>query len=101
MNIPMRPGSHGSIFRRWDERIGGILRIKGLLMRGSGGGANNADGGMGVITGKCFLTTETAEENTACCGIMMGHCVIGSSLLRNCVHNGRPERLTTREMDYI
>ena len=70
-------------------------------MRGSGGGANNADGGMGVITGKCFwMTEETAaqvEKNTMCRGIMMGHCVIGSSLLRNCAHNGRPERLTTDE----
>jgi hypothetical protein len=54
-------------------------------MLGSGCGANNAGLGMGGITGRCFWTTETAEENTLCRGIMMGHCVIGSPLLRNSV----------------
>jgi hypothetical protein len=88
MNIPMRPGSRRSIFRNWHGKIGGILRIKGLLMRGSGGGASNAGVGMGVITGRCFWTTERRQQrraNTRCRGIMMRHCVIGSSLLRNSV----------------
>ena len=85
MNIRMRLGSRGSIFRNWDGKIGGILRIKGLRMRGSGGEASNAGGVMVAIIGRCFWTTETAEENTLCRGIMMRHCVIGPSLLRNSV----------------
>ena len=93
MNIRMRPGSRGSIFQHWDERIGGILQIRDLPMRGSGGEASNAGLGMEGITGKCFLMT---AENTACCGIMMRHCVIGSYLLRNSVILER-----TRECEFV
>ena len=84
--------------RRQDWRY---FTNKGFTYAGKWRRSEQRGWGDGVITGRCFLTTETAEENTVCCGIMMGHCVIGSSLLRNCVHNGRPERLTTREIDYI
>jgi hypothetical protein len=35
-------------------------------------------------------------ENTACCGIMMRHCVIGSYLLRNSVILER-----TRECEFV
>ena len=53
-------------------------------MRENGCGASNAGGGMAGITGRCFSTT-SVEKKQQCRGIMMRHCVIGSSLLRNSV----------------
>lgn len=89
MNIRMQHESRGSIFRRWDERNGGILRIKDLLMRGNGCGASNAGLEMAGITGRYFWTTErVVREKLLFRGIMMRHCA-GPSLLRLERNNGR------------
>ena len=49
--------------------------------------ANDAGGGMAANVGRCFSTTVSAPaiKKKQCRGIMMRHCVIGSSLLRNSV----------------
>jgi len=56
-NIRMQHESRGSIFRLWEDKIGGILLRNHLFMRGYGYGVSNAGLEMVGITGRCFCWT--------------------------------------------